>query len=30
MIDKLIKDMIKKSIEEFKKDDNKELIEKIL
>jgi hypothetical protein len=27
MIDKLIKDLIKKSIEEFKKEDNKVLIE---
>jgi len=30
MIDKLIKDIIKKSIEEFKKEENKELIEKDL
>jgi hypothetical protein len=30
MIDKLIKDIIKKSIEEFKKEENKVLIEKDL
>ncbi len=30
MIDKLIKDLIKKSIEEFKKEENKDLIEKDL